>query len=281
MGPAAVRVAGLLDRLRSLGIEAHDLGDIDVPLRERLSEKDHKEKFLSVIASISSKLCDIVEGSVEKGKLPLTIGGDHSLTVGSFSGVSRYFHKKKKKLGLLWFDAHADINTPETSPSGNIHGMPVAIIAGEGHPVLTKIGFPGRKLNPEHTALIGIRAVDETEKKLCRDIGMRVYTLRDIDERGWAVIMREIVEELVDQVDGVHVSFDLDGVDPDYAPGVSTPVMGGLSLREAHLALEMIADTGKLVSMDFMELNPSRDRENQSAHLMVELICSLLGKTII
>lgn len=281
MGPAAVRAAGLLDRLKTLGIRVEDLGDIEVPIRERLSEKDHKEKYLSVIASICTKLCEITERSVEHGKLPLSIGGDHSIAVGSFSGVSRSFRKKNKKLGLVWFDAHADINTPESSPSGNIHGMPVAIIAGKGHTALTQIGFPGRKIDPQYTALVGIRAVDETEKKICREIGVRVYTLRDIDERGWTTVMREIVNEVITPVDGVHVSFDLDGVDPDYAPGVSTPVLGGLSLREAHLALEMIADTKKLVAMDFVELNPAKDRENQSAQLMVELICSLLGKTII
>ncbi len=281
MGPTAIRNAQLHDRLIAQGLKIVDEGDIAVPVRDAVSENEQKAKFLTTIAKICSTLSQRVYKALQGGRIPLTIGGDHSIAIGSISGVSHWARTNKKKLSLVWFDAHADINTPETSPSGNIHGMPLAALMGQGFSELTSIAFPETKIQAPLTALVGIRSIDEKEKQMCHKMGVRIYTMREIDERGMKAVMSEIISTIIEKSDGVHVSFDLDCVDPQHAPGVSTPVTGGLSHRESHLALEMIADTKRLVAMDFVELNPLADHGHMSVNLVVDFIQSLLGKNIL
>lgn len=281
MGPSEIRNAKLHEKLLALSLSVIDNGDLPLPLRHTLHQSEHDKKFLTTIQDICTVLSSKVSYALEQGRIPLTLGGDHSIAIGSISGVSRWFRDHHKNLALIWFDAHADMNTPEISPSGNIHGMPLAVLLGQGFKQLTSIGFPGAKVNPSRTALVGIRSIDEEEKAMCHKMGVRIYTMREIDERGMKEIMTEINHNIIKPSDGVHVSFDLDGVDPQHAPGVSTPVAGGLSYREAHLALEMIADTHKLAAIDFVELNPIADHDQKSANLVVELIQSLLGKNIL
>lgn len=280
MGPAAIRIAHLHKKIKELGYGVIDDGDILVPVRETIQEIYKDEKYKTVIQNICEQTHDRVYKTLENGNVALTIGGDHSVAMGSILGVNNYFNDNNKTLGLVWFDAHADLNTPETSPTGNIHGMPLATIIGKGFPSLTNIA-DNKPLDPKNIALIGIRSIDGNEKKLCRESGIRYFTMREIDEKGMPQIMKEAIEVASGGTDGIHVSFDLDGIDPLYAPGVSTPVTGGISYRESHLALELLADTQKVVSMDFVELNPMTDISHQTANLTVELIQSLLGKGII
>jgi len=281
MGPAALRIANLHEKIEVLGYQVFDRGDVLVPVRETIAKEHADNKYLTVIADICEQVCEQTYEAMEKNRMPLTLGGDHSIALGSISGVSSYLKDKNKKLGLIWFDAHADINTPETSPSGNIHGMPLAAIIGKGHKELTSLARDGQAVAPKNIALIGIRSIDANERRLCKESGIRYFTMREIDERGMQAVMNEAIAVASDGTDGIHVSFDLDGIDPLYAPGVSTPVTGGLSYRESHLALEMIADTKKILSMDFVELNPMRDHGHKSSELIVELIQSALGKAII
>lgn len=280
MGPSEIRNAQLHEKIEALSYSVIDDGDIKVPLRHQLLKKEHERKFLHNIAEVCSLLSKKVEGVLSQRRIPLVLGGDHSSAIGSISGVSSWCKKNEKKMGLIWIDAHTDINTPETTTSGNIHGMPLAVLLGEGFKQLTSIAYDGVKIEAKRTALIGIRSVDEKEKEICRKLGICIYTMREIDERGMKTIMDEVQSIIIAPSDVVHVSFDLDSVDPQYAPGVSTPVPGGLSYREAHLALEMIADTGKLSSIDMMELNPISDVNQKTAILAVEFIQSLLGKNI-
>lgn len=281
MGPAAIRIAGLHQAISSLNIEVVDKGDIPAPLREQIPEKDTAEKYLLQITEACAVLAERTRISFEKGALPLTLGGDHSFAMGSISGVSSALKKKNEKLGLIWVDAHADLNTPETSPSGNIHGMPLAALLGYGHSSLTNIEYEGAKVAPENAVLIGIRSIDGKEKEMCKKSGITYYSMRDIDERGLSEIMKEAVAKASAGTAGIHASFDLDAIEPLYAPGVSTPVTGGLSYREAHLCLEYIADSGKLLALDLVELNPMTDITHKTANLSVELIQSALGKSII
>lgn len=279
MGPASLRIANLKVKIEQQGFEVIDLGDLRVPIRESLSPEYQREHYLTPISEICRDLSHITEGILDRGHMPLVIGGDHSIAMGSVSGVLRHFGKKQQELGLIWVDAHADINTPDTSPSGNIHGMPLATLIGRGHSILTSIS--DRKLRPQNTSLIGIRNIDDEEKRILRESGIKYFTMRDIDEKGMFNVMREAIAHSTAGTAGLHVSFDIDGIDPRYAPGVSTPVSGGLTLREAHLCLEMVAETQKLVSMEFVELNPINDLGAQSAHVTVDLILSALGKSIV
>lgn len=281
MGPAAIRIANLHNKIKVLGYDVSDLGDLLIPIRETIQDIYHQEKFLTVIADVCEQLSDITYKAIDENKIPLCIGGDHSIAIGSIMGVSKRFKDDNKKLGVIWFDAHADINTPESSPSGNIHGMPVATLIGKGHKQLTKINDHLPAINPQNIVLVGIRSIDANERKLCKESGIRYFTMRDIDEQGMSKIMKKAIEYASTDTDGIHVSFDLDGIDPEFAPGVSTPVTGGLSYRESHLALEMISDTQKLTSIDLVELNPMADINHKTGHLAVELIQSLLGKAII
>jgi arginase len=281
MGPAALRIANLHQKIEVLGFKVVDRGDILVPVRETISLNEANRKYLSVIADICEQVNEKAFEALSNGRIPVTLGGDHSISIGSISGVSSYLAAQNKKVGVLWFDAHADINTPSTSPSGNIHGMPVAALIGHGHPELTRLGPANGSVSPKNIALIGIRSIDANERKLCKESGVRYFTMREIDERGIPAVLKDAIAYATDGTDALHVSFDLDSVDPLWAPGVSTPVTGGLNYREAHLALEMIADTNKIISMDFMELNPMTDHIHKSSEFIVELIQSALGKAII
>jgi arginase len=281
MAPSAVRIAELDDKIRVLGYDVFDVGDLPIPVRDTLAPEASREKYLPQIVDLCHRLEQEVHAALSLGEFPLTIGGDHSLAIGSISGASRFHRERGESMGLVWIDAHADLNTPASSPTGNIHGMPLSVLLGSGHRSLLQIGGEAVRVKPENVALIGIRTLDGEEKSLCRRSGIRYFTMREIDERGMHAIMKEALAVASQGTSGIHLSFDIDGVDPQYAPGVSTPVTGGLSYREAHLALEMLADSGLLRSMDFVELNPMTDISHKTAQLIVELAQSALGKSIV
>lgn len=274
MGPSAVRYAGLADRLRQIGYHVTDNGDIDIPVRETLIETG-EEDVLPAMVKASEKIYAAARVAVEEGSLPIFLGGDHSIAVGSIGGVTH-----NKTCGVIWIDAHGDYNDPEISESGNIHGMPLSILMGKGCAELVNIGRPGAKLKPENVVLIGVRDLDVKEREVLRQSGIKVYTMRDIDEQGMSKVITSAMERL-SSVDKIHVSLDVDGIDPRFAPGVGTPVPGGLTYREAHLLMETIADSKKLSSMDIVEINPMLDRYNETAQLAIELTASLFGKHII
>lgn len=281
MGPAAIRIADLNYKISVLGYHVRDIGDLDVPIRDTLPEEAVKERYLSQIVRVCDNLQNEVYDSLTHNETPVILGGDHSIGIGSISGVSRFYRDRGESIGLIWIDAHADLNTPTSSPSGNIHGMPLSVVLGNGHPLLTQLGGFSPKVKPENVALIGIRTLDGAEKDLCRQSGIRYFTMREIDERGMAAVMKEAISVATNGTAALHLSFDIDGIDPLYAPGVSTPVTGGISYREAHLALEMIADTGKLASLEIVELNPMTDLVHKTAQLSTELVQSALGKSIV
>jgi arginase len=281
MGPSAVRVANLNKRVASLGYEVEDLGNVPVDQPESLPEGPRHAKYLPQIAAACEKLAVLVEHVMDEGKAPLVLGGDHSIAVGTVAGISRHFRRRKKKIGLLWVDAHADMNTPQTSPSGNVHGMPLACCIGLGPPELAKLLGYAPKVNPRNVALVGLRDVDILERPHVRESGVKAFTMRDIDERGLRAVMAEALKIVTNGTEGVHLSLDMDYVDPQYAPGVGTPVRGGATYREAHLAMEMICDSGKMVSMEVVEVNPVIDEVNRTADLAVELVMSALGKKIL
>ncbi len=279
MGPASIRIANLKGRVEQQGYQVIDLGDIDVPIRDSLPAEVQELKFLSPIKDVCLSLAATTQAILDRQHVPVILGGDHSVAIGSIAGILAHFRQRQQNLGVIWFDAHADVNVPETSPYGNIHGMPLAVLIGKGHPELTSIS--PYHLNPKSCVLIGIRDIDNEEKRILRDSGIVFYTMRDLDEKGMFTVMREAIAHASEGTAGIHVSFDMDGIDPRYAPGVSTPVSGGLTLREAHLGLEMLAETHKVVSIEFMELNPFHDVGAQSANLVVDLLLSALGKSIV
>lgn len=281
IGPAAIRIAGLHEKLKMLGCSIEERGDIVLPLREMLSQSDVQSKHRPAIIEVCQKLSNEVYEALKSGRKPIVLGGDHSIAMGTVSGVSRFAKDSRQSLGLIWIDAHADMNTPESTHTGNIHGMPLSVILGHGFPDLISLEGGNVKVKPHNVALIGIRTLDSEEKELCRKSGVRYFTMREIDERGMAAVTREAISVATNGTMGFHLSFDIDGIDPMYAPGVSTPVTGGLSYREAHLILEMLADTKKLLSMEFVELNPMRDIEHKTAGLVVDLVQSALGKSIV
>jgi arginase len=281
MGPSAFRVAGIDQKIRSLGYEVVDAGDLPVKIAETQVPGDPHLKYLKEIKEVCENLRDRVEAEVAKGNLPVVLGGDHSIAMGTLAGLSRHYHARKEKIGLIWFDAHADANTAETSPSGNIHGMPLAVALGLGAPSLVNLAGFSPMVDGSRAALVGIRDVDPAERPNVRASGIGAFTMRDIDERGMRAVMDEAIKRATSGTAGIHVSFDLDGMDPDYAPGVGTPAPGGLSYREAHLAMEMLADTGKVLSAELVEVNPILDNRNATAILGVELLASLLGKKIL
>ena len=281
MGPSAVRVANLHARLASLGYEVEDRGNIPVEQKEAWPEGDPNAKYLDLIASACGTLALRVDEALSGGFLPLVLGGDHSVAVGTVSGVSSHFRARHQAAGLIWLDAHADMNTPESSPSGNIHGMPLACILGAGPAELAGLLGYRPKIDPAHAVIVGLRDVDATEKPQVRDSGIRAFTMRDIDERGLRTVMEEAIRIATDGTAGLHLSLDMDFCDPVDAPGVGTPVRGGATYREAHLALEMICDSGHMVSMEVVEVNPVIDERNRTADLAVELIMSGLGKRIL
>jgi len=281
MGPSALRIAGLQTKLESLGYKVDDNGDIKIEIMERQKIKNPRLKYLDEIIKTSKLLADKVEKVLVKGDFPLCIGGDHSMALGTISGIASYCKKNKQKLGVIWIDAHSDMNTDETSPSGNIHGMPLASLLGLGCDELVNLLGFSPKLDPENCALIGIRSIDEAEKLNIKKLGVPIYTMNDIDKLGIHRIIAKVLKQFREKVDHIHISFDVDSVDPSVAPGVGTPVSGGLSYREAHLLMETIAECGCMSSIEVAELNPILDHKNQSAAFAAELIASSMGERIL
>jgi arginase len=281
MGPSALRVADVDERIRELGHEVEDLGDLETPIRETLRLGDPRLKYLKEIRSTCEALRDRVEGALALGRRPVVLGGDHSIAMGTIAGVARHYRQRGHSIGLIWFDAHGDHNTPETSPSGNIHGMPAAVVLGLGEPELTELAGPAPMVEGARAALVGLRDIDTAERTNIKATGVGAFTMRDIDERGMRSVMEAAIARAGTGTAGIHVSFDLDAVDPEHAPGVGTASPGGLSYREAHLAMEMLADTGKVLSAELVEVNPIFDERNGTARLGVELLASLLGKQIL
>jgi arginase len=284
MGPSALRYAHLEENLEEIGYTVRDFGDLHIEGAETLRIRNPKLKYLSEIIRSSKILAKKIESLLNRKYFPLILGGDHASAIGSIAGISSYCRKNKKKLGVIWIDAHADMNTPETTPSGNIHGMPLAVALGLGEKRLTRIGGFSPKVQPENVALIGIRDVDAGEAvtvKEFRDKGMQVYTMTDVDKQGVTRIIARILNDFKKQVDHIHISFDLDGVDPDFAGGVGTPVEGGITYREASVIMEMVADCGCMNSLEMLEVNPILDTKNETSELAVDLIESALGKSIL
>lgn len=284
MGPSALRVGGLHQALHALGYGVTDCGDLDIAAAETLSPGDHQARYLTLIAAVCAQVCQQVNAVLQAGSFPLVIGGDHSVAIGTLSGIATHLrslgaHLQATPLGLLWFDAHCDFNTPQSSPSGNIHGMPLACLLGKGPAALTDIGFAGIKLDPARCVLIGVRDIDIEERDLVKASGIRIFTMADIDKRGMAAVTEEALMITSTPTGMLHVSFDVDVLDPDVAPGTGMTKPGGLTYREAHLAMEMVA--GRLTSMELVEVNPTLDVHNRTAELAVELIASALGKRIL
>ena len=281
MGPSAVRVAGLEARLEAIGHAVEDAGNVAVALPEQKKEGAAHAKYLKEITATCTNSADLVLKTLEAGKIPLVLGGDHSVAAGTVSGVAKYFRRKNQKIGLIWIDAHTDMNTPDTSPSGNVHGMPLAALMGLGPTELGNIYEFSPKVAPENCVLVGIRDVDSFEKENIRKAGVQVFTMRDIDERGMRAVMEEALSLAGNGTAGYHVSLDMDWIDPEDAPGVGTPVWGGATYREAHLAMEIISDHGRMLSFEIVEVNPVIDEHNQTADLAVELALSAFGKKIL
>jgi arginase len=254
---------------------------VPVIQRESQGEVDSRAKYLPQIAETCTLVAEMVSDALRSGKFPLVLGGDHSIAVGAVSGASRHFHQRGEKLGLIWIDAHTDMNTPDSSPSGNVHGMPLACCIGQGPVELTDIFGYSPKVNPKNVALVGIRSVDGRERDIVQHSGVHAFTMRDIDERGMRSVFEEAIRVAGDGTAGIHVSLDMDAVDPREAPGVGTPVEGGITYREAHLAMEMLGDTGRVTSMEVVEVNPVIDEANRTAILAVELVMSAMGKRIL
>jgi arginase len=281
MGPSALRIAGLSARIKQLGHAVEDVGNVPVKQPEELHFGDKHAKYLKEIAETCRGLAAIVEQAVGEGRLPLVLGGDHSLAVGSVGGVAAHFHKQGRRIGLLWLDAHGDMNTPDSTPSGNVHGMPLAALVGAGAAELTGIAGFQPIVQPHQVALVGVRHLDPKEQRLMKQIGVHAFTMRDIDERGMRDVMTEALRFVTDDTAGVAVSLDMDFVDPAEAPGVGTPVRGGVTYREAHLAMEMIADSHAMLSLEIVEINPVIDANNKTGILGLELVLSGLGKKIL
>jgi arginase len=281
MGPSAVRVAGLEARLEELGHVVEDAGNIAVAIPEQKKEGDPHAKYLKEIAATCTKHAELVLKTLEAGKVPLALGGDHSVAAGTVAGVAEFYRRRNEKIGLIWIDAHTDINTPESSPSGNVHGMPLAATMGLGPAELSNIFNFSPKVIPENCVLVGVRDIDAIERANVRRAGIQVLTMRDIDERGMRTVMEEALRIAGRGTAGYHVSLDMDWIDPEDAPGVGTPVRGGATYREAHLAMEIIADHGRMLSFEIVEVNPVIDEHNRTAELAVELALSAFGKKIL
>jgi len=281
MGPSAVRVANLNRRLAELGYVVEDLGNVPVVQPESEPEGLPQAKYLHQITDTCMRLAEMVETAIGQNKFPLVLGGDHSIAVGTVSGLSKYFRAQKQKIGVIWIDAHTDMNTPDTSPSGNVHGMPLACCIGAGPEELSRIFGYSPKVDPANVALVGIRSVDGRERNNVQHSGVHVFTMRDIDERGLGTVIEEAIRIASSGTAGFHVSLDMDAVDPQEAPGVGTPVRGGITYREAHLAMEILNDAERVVSMEVVEVNPVIDEANRTAILAVELVMSAMGKRIL
>lgn len=280
MGPSALRIAGLQTKLEALGYKVEDNGDIKIEIMERQKIKNPKLKYLDEIIKTSKLLAEKVERVLDKGDFPICLGGDHSMALGTISGIASFCKKRKLKLGVIWIDAHSDMNTDETSPTGNIHGMPLAALMGLGCDELVNLLGFSPKLYPENCVLIGIRSIDEAEKVNIKKLGVPIYTMNDIDKLSIHRIIAKVLKQFREKVDHIHISFDVDSVDPSVAPGVGTPIPGGLSYREAHLLMETIAECGCMSSLEIAEVNPILDHQNQSASFTSELIASSMGQRI-
>lgn len=281
MGPSAIRIAGLEDGIRRLGIDYQDRGNIAVPPPESREPKDPRARFLYEIVRCCRRLRVRVEQILDEGVFPLVIGGDHSIAVGTVAALSSWHHARGQQIGLIWFDAHGDMNTPETSPSGNIHGMPCAAILGRGAPELVTLGERTPIVDPSKAVIIGVRDLDQCEREEIKSVGVKVFTMRDVDILGMNEVMRRAIAIATDGTVGFHLSFDMDGTDPSVAPGVGTPVLGGTNLRESHLVMEHSAESGKLLALEVTEINPILDERNKTAEFAVQLVLSALGKRIL
>jgi arginase len=281
MGPSALRSAGLQAAIKKLGVPVEDIGKLEVKQPEEMPVGEKRAKYLQEIAETCLDVANTVEKSLSENFLPVVLGGDHSIAAGVAAGVASHFRKEKREIGYLWLDAHGDMNTPESSPSGNVHGMPLAAIMGYGAPELVELMGFRPKAEPSNIVIVGARDLDAQERKIVKKSGIHVFTMRDIDERGMRDVMSEALKYAMDDTAGVAVSLDMDFIDPSDAPGVGTPVRGGVTYREAHLAMEMIADSEAMVSLEIVEINPILDEHNRTALLGVELVLSALGQKIL
>jgi arginase len=281
MGPSAMRIADVGPAVRGLGITFEDHGNVEVREPESMTPDDEQARFLPEISECCRRLRSRVEGLLDDGKLPFVVGGDHSIACGTVAGISSHYHRQGQKVGLIWFDAHGDMNTPGTTESGNIHGMPLASCLGHGPDALTKLGERFPMIDVANSALVGVRSLDERERELVRSTGVRCFTMKDIDTHGIHVVMEQAIERASDGTAGFHLSFDLDGTDPTVAPGVGTPVPGGVSYRESHTVMELVAESGKLLGLEMTEINPILDNKNQTAKAAVEFTLSALGKRVL
>ena len=281
MGPSAFRIAGIADHLAALGLTVVDKGDIPTPIPEIKGEGDRRKRYVRDIAKVCQRLYLTALASLDEGAFPMVLGGDHSLGAGSVAATAAYVKRQGKPLGLIWVDAHADMNSPSTSESGNVHGMPMAALLGREPLELARFHGPGPAVLPKHTVLVGIRNLDEVEKNVVKASNVHVFTMKDVDRLGISEVMERALVIAGRGTGGIHVSFDLDVCDPAIAPGVGTPVKGGLSYREAHVVMEMAAESEKLLALDLVEVNPTLDLRNTTAELGVELALSALGKKIL
>ena len=281
MGPSAIRIAELEAEVKRLGFDFEDHGN--VPVREPATREasDPRAKFLEEIADCCAALKTRVEGLLEAGRMPLVVGGDHSIACGTVAGISSYFHRRGERIGLLWFDAHGDLNTPQTSESGNIHGMPLACCLGHGPDALRRLSERFPMVDVSASALVGVRSLDAGERALIHEIGIKCFTMREIDLRGIHSVMDEALETVTHGTAGFHCSFDLDGTDPVVSPGVGTPVPGGTTYRESHAVMELIAATDELIGLEMTEINPILDNSNQTAKVAVEFVLSALGQLVL
>jgi len=277
MGPSAIRYANVKERLENSGYDVVDHGNIYVPTPKEDKIENTKNRYLEEVKMVNDELANLTTNVLEKGRFPLILGGDHSIGIGTIAGIA----KQKKDFGVIWIDAHGDLNTSETSPSGNIHGMSLAVSLGYGHPDLVNILGFAPKIKPENVVIIGARHLDKGEKELIKRIGIKVLTMHEIDRLGMTKVMEEAILHLRKNNDGVHLSFDIDGLDPIDAPGVGTPITGGITYREGHLAMEMLAEEGFLISAEFVEVNPILDHRNKTAEVVVGLISSALGEKLL
>jgi arginase len=282
MGPSAFRIAGLGEKLAALGYPILDKGDLTTPIPETQKQRDERKKYINDIAKVCQRLYQASLASFDEGAMPIVLGGDHSLGAGSVAAAADWARKAQNlPIGLIWVDAHGDMNTPATSSSGNVHGMPLAALLGGEPAELSRIGTFSPKVLPAHTVLVGIRNLDDREKVLVKESGVHVFTMKDIDRQGIAAVAEQAVNLAGNGTAGIHVSFDMDVCDPLIAPGVGTPVKGGLDYREAHMLMEIVADSGRLTSLDLVEVNPTLDMQNTTAQLGTELASSALGMKIL
>lgn len=281
MGPNAVRIAGIESALRARGHDFEDLGNLMVEDASAVSPGDARVRYLKQIAASCADIRDAVTRTMSANRFPIVVGGDHSIACGTVAGVSNHFDTMGESIGLLWFDAHGDMNTPDSSPSGNIHGMPLAACLGQGERALTRLGRRFPLIDTKHVAVLGVRSLDAAERDVVEKLGVRVYTMREIDARGMFAVMAEAIEIVTKGTAGFHISFDVDGTDPAVATGVGTPVPGGLTYRESHLFMELAAESNRVVSLEIAEINPILDTNNHTAEFAVGLCLSALGQCVL